>query len=190
MEQERLGGTRSGATRRRQAQPQWRQVMNLRRRGFGIRQIARIVGYSAGWESKLVKRLFSKQPRVFPEHSFHYKPRPVWAAHPRPVWAAHGSRLLTLAVLYRHYALHAVLQGEHLDDAQERNRRDRQFTLSQARIIGRRGRRPSTGLLGALGKGFLGMALLACRELDGLPIAEADIAVNREFGWRKKSWWR
>ena len=188
LEQVRLGGIRSGATRQRQAQPRWNDVASLRRRGFGIRQIARIVGYSAGWVSRLIKRLFSKQPRVLPEHSFHY---PVWATRPRPVWATHGSRILTLATLYRRNALQAVLHGEHLDDPEERNRRGRQFALSQARIIGRRGKRPSTGLLGALGKGSvaLGMALMACRELDGLPIDEAVITVNREFGWQKKGWW-
>ena len=187
LEQVRLGGIRSGATRQRQAQPRWNGVASLRRRGFGIRQIARIVGYSAGWVSRLIKRLFSKQPRVLPEHSFHY---PVWATRPRPVWATHGSRILTLATLYRHNALQAVLHGDPLDDPQERNRRGRQFALSQARIIGRRGKRPSKGLLGALGEGSaLGLALLACRELDGLPIAEAVIAVNREFGWQKKGWW-
>ena len=211
LEQVRLGGIRSGATRRRQAQLRWNDVASLTIRGFGIREISRIVGYSAGWVSRLIKRLFSKQPRVLPEHSFHYtvpatrprpvpatRPRPVpatrptvWATRPRPVWATHGSRLLTLATLYRHTALQAVLHGEHLDDPQERNRRGRQFALSQARIIGRRGKRPSKGLLGALGEGSvaLGMALLARRELDGLPIVEAVQVVNQEFGWQQKGRW-
>ena len=196
LEQVRRGGHRSGETRRRQAQPRWNDVASLKRRGFGIRQIARIVGYSAGWVSRLIKRLFSKQPRVLPEHYIQQQHVQQQQAqqqqqHAQPVWATHGSRLLTLATLYRRNALQAVLHGEHLDDPEERNRRGRQFALSQARIIGRRGKKPSKGLLGALGEGSvaLGMALLACRELDGLPIAEAVITVNREFGWQKKGWW-
>ena len=195
LEQVRLGGMRSGATRQRQAQPRWYDVASLRRRGFGIREISRIVGYSAGWVSKLVKRLFSRQPRVFPEHYNQQdrQDRPQQQQQQQqPVWAIHGSRVLTLAALYRRNALHALeVADQRSQPIPERRRRYRQFALSQARIIGRRGRRPSTGLLGALGKGSvaLGMALLACRELDGLPIAAAVITVNREFGWQKKGWW-
>ena len=186
LDQCRRGGRRSGETRRRNAQKRWNDVASLRRRGFGVRQISRIVGYSAGWVSKLVKRLFSRLPKVFPEHRFQqhlHQPH-----QPKPVWATAGSRILTLAVLYRRYALHALQVADRRSQpVPERKRRDRQFALSQTRIIGRRVTRPSTGLLGALGKGScvaLGMALAACRELDGLPITEAVRAVNREFGWQ------
>ena len=179
----RQGGRRSGETRRRKANPRWREVVALRRRGLGIRQISRVVGYTAGWISKLIKRLFLGQPKVFPEHYNHHH-------QPKPVWATHGSRNLTLAVLYRRYALHALEVADRRSLLVPERKRERQFTLAQARIIGRRSVRPSTGFLGALGKGSgvaLGLALAACRELDGLPIAEAVRTVNRQFGWRGQS---
>ena len=178
LEQCRRGGHRSGETRRRNAQKRWNDVASLTRRGFGVREISRIVGYSPGWVSKLVKRLVSRLTRVFPEH-IHHQPQP------QPIWATRGSRTLTLQVLYRRYALQALDALEVSQPAPEQTRRERQFTLAQRRIVGRRGRKPSAGYLGALGKGSgvaLGMAFIACRELDGLPINEAVIKVNREFG--------
>ena len=42
------GGRRSGAVRRSKAQRKWNEVLALHKRGFGIRQIARLVSYSAG----------------------------------------------------------------------------------------------------------------------------------------------
>ena len=124
---------------------------------------------------------------MFPEHHFQQHPHQQPQPKPKPVWATHGSRSLTLAVLYRRYALDVADRRSLL--VPERRRQERQFTLSQTRIIGRRGVRPSAGFLGALGKGSgvaLGLALVACRELDGLPINQAVIAVNREFGWREQ----
>ena len=179
LEQCRRGGRRSGETRRRKAQKRWREVMTLQRRGFGIRQIARLVGYSAAWVSKLVKRLRPSPPRSLTEHYHH----PLSGAAPPPVWAANGSRLLTLAVLYRRSALQMSNTPGLLPP--KRNRLDRQFALAQSRIIGRRGKRPSTGLLGAVGGGSgvaLGLALAACRELAALPINEAVRSVNTAFG--------
>ena len=176
MEQVRLGGRRSGAARRQKAQKRWREVMALRRRGHGIRQIARLVGYSAAWVCKLVKRLLPSQPKPLTEHIHH-----------QPIWAAHGSRTLTLAVLYRR----AALQMSNVPGLPppKRNRLDRPFSQAQSRVIGRRGKGRSAGLLGALGGGSgvaFGLALAACRELAGLPIDEAVRTVNREFGWGQR----
>ena len=98
LEQERLGGRRSGATRRRQAQPRWRQVMNLRRRGFSIREIARTVGYSAGWICKLIRRLLSGQPRLLPEHGNHTPQQQQPQQSTRPA----TTRALSMMVLYAH----------------------------------------------------------------------------------------
>ena len=177
LEQCRRGGRRSGEARRRKAAKKWREVCTLRHRGFGIRQIARIVGYSAAWVSKLVKRLWSNPAEALTEH-YHHQPT-------RPLWASHGSRVLTLAVLYRRHSLERASEPGH--QRPERNRLDRAFSRSQARIIGRRRKRPSAGLLGAIGGGSgisLGLALAASQELAGLPIDEAVQSVNRAFGWR------
>ena len=174
------GGRQSGKTRWNRAQPKWRKVETLRRRGFGIRQIARAVGYSAGWVSKLVKRLCPAVRRVFPEHVNHQ----THEADPRPVWSIHGSRVLTLAVLYRRRALDDVIRdGGNVID---RNLHLRQFATAQRRIIGRRGKRRSSGLLGVMGSSSgiaLGMALYAQQELHHLPIHRAVQEVNRAFGW-------
>ena len=57
LEQARRGGRRSGEARRRKAEKKWLEVCTLPRRGFGVRQIARAVGFTAGWVSQLVRRL-------------------------------------------------------------------------------------------------------------------------------------
>ena len=63
----------------------------MRRRGLGIRQIARIVGYSAAWVSKLVRRLLSTPARPLTEH-YHHQPQP----------ASGVTRSLCLMLLYAH----------------------------------------------------------------------------------------
>ena len=181
LEQARRGGRRSGETRRRNAEKKWREVATLKRRGFGIRQIARIVGYSAAWVSKLVKRLLPYSPEALTEHYHHQPDTPPTA----PIWALHGSRVLTLACLYRHQAL-VVSETPSLSPL-DQHRWNRAFSRNQARIIGSRGKKPSKGYLGALGRGSgiaLGMALAAKQELADLPIDAAVRQVNLAFGWR------
>ena len=101
------------------------------------------------------------------------------------MWASCGSRVLTLAVLYRSRSLARSLSGEPPVPSQ--NRADRQYSIAQRRIIGRRGKWLSKGYLGALGRvsGIaLGLALAAQQELVGVPIEDAVKIVNKAFGWR------
>ena len=111
LEQARRGGRRSGEARRQKVEKRWREVCTLRRRGFGIRQIARVVGYTAGWVSQLVRRLLPNPARPFTEH-YHHQPQDTdTQARPSYRKASPRSRALSLFLLHSSN-LKRLLQGD------------------------------------------------------------------------------
>ena len=185
LDQCRRGGVKSGRTRRSKAIAKWNEVVGLRKRGFGIRQIARVVGFTAGWVSKLVKRLCPSVAQVFPEHSHHPGEPPI-----------RGSRTLTLLALYEAEA-HRRLR-ETTDVRQKRliekqlsekcvsNRRRSGkiwYVGLESRILHcvRKIERESPGREAVMA---VKAATEAVRALSGLPIEQQVMAVN---AWHRKA---
>ena len=180
LDQERLGGRRSGVTRRRQAQPRWRQVMTLRRRGFGIRQIARAVGYTAGWVSKLVKRLMASPAKVFPEHIHHQPqptPRALVPAASRVSWKSRALSLMLVHCNHLCLLLREDLPPLHKARAERLLKRYRKRIIKYLRKVHEKEPR------GVAENIYLGIAFKYQRVLSGLPIDAAVRKLNSEFGW-------
>ena len=182
MDQARRGWLRSLQVRQSEAKPKYDQCKRLRFAGRLLREIAEIVGYSIGHVSKIVRGKI-RRPRAASLRAAAGGDNAN--ANAMPIWAKHGSRTLTLAVLYRGWSLRQSYAPGL--SPPEHHHWISLFATNQARIIGRRGKRPSAGYLGALDSTSgiaLGMALLAQVELAGLPIEDAVREVNFAFGWR------
>ena len=154
-------------------------MASLRRRGFGIRQISRIVGYSAGWVCRLVKRLLSGQRRVFPEHH-HHQPPPLQP----PSWVTSYTWRFRMLALIQLQALQLRRCLAVSPPARDRSRYERGLRQCEKRVVAYLRRLEGVTQTIALDLSFRWQRLLA-----DAPIEESTQVINRAcgFGWGQRS---
>ena len=183
LDQCRRGGRRSGETRRWKAEKKWREVCTLRRRGFGIRQIARVVGYTAGWVSQLVRRLLPGSGRPFTEHYYHQPQATDTQARPSYRKASPRSRALSLFLLHSSN-LKRLLQGD--PSPPDKARYERLIQSYRRRIVKYLAKihEAAPGPKGVAETATLAMGFQYQRALSGMPIDKATRMLNSDFGWQ------